>query len=732
MNLDLLRAGNGKFQELMVDIFGGKLLEFWLVDPSSKAPSLIVNVFPIVSTFAFCLIAFFLTLQTLKKVIQGSSEGNVKIEGLTPYTLLLIFSAIMLNPNQQDNDLPLCQKFIVHAGMFSINAADAIWQQFAQEKMAVPKIAPPDIMATTVSKKTLRNMVCAIAVGESRQRSSSQEKPFHLVLVNETGEKKGYDLSAAFSLDGVTEIEWGNEVCGKTLINDQQLEIDSVSSKNPSWNQHLEKVKKEIEKEKGKAYKTLIDALRPIAEQIHEIGGLALSQMVPEAGGADAENEKHLKAMVEKFNGAISRFEKDIHSIPEKIEKFDKRSNQDVVKQVMQGGWASAGLWFNQLADYELAAKLDVATLKVSSKSPQFCGLNQGKYRSKGCVDKDFATNYIDGVKTLFDNTSIQHETNSSAHSKLESDIVSECTQGKCNIEKAKKSLSREIAELFLSNASDFGKPGKKTDNILNQEEKNPVQVLTSLGKGYVLLAEYFYSLRFVLLEISEASTEWMNSWTGKFSSGMTLGGASLLFGGLKALVGELMKLLHFCSKALAANGFLLGYVLPMWPAMIWFSVVLSYIAVLLEAMMVLPFAIVFTLAPEGSGMKGLGLQRVYSIIFNIACRPALYMLSFVACSVLMQVGFKFFNYCFFFVFDGMDTGNPMYVLAIISLYTMFALTFVVTVFGWMVKLPENGIQALTGGITPTLSAKDSVVATQVRGQGVTKNINDFQDSAKV
>jgi conjugal transfer/type IV secretion protein DotA/TraY len=198
---------------------------------------------------------------------------------------------------------------------------------------------------------------------------------------------------------------------------------------------------------------------------------------------------------------------------------------------------------------------------------------------------------------------------------------------------------SSEFAQedVGLNATSDDSKIASLLDKIANNAELNPANVINIIGAnpdGNPIATAN---------QMGSQLISW--SW-------WLLGGA--LVGGIfSSGIGFLGLLLWGYGVFF---GFLLAYVVPMIPFIIYYLGFVSWVAFLIECILAAPLWAILHINPEGEGLTGAS-KLGYKLIITMTLRPALQVCALIACNLLFIAVAKIFNIAFGFVTSSLANG---------------------------------------------------------------------------
>ena len=84
------------------------------------------------------------------------------------------------------------------------------------------------------------------------------------------------------------------------------------------------------------------------------------------------------------------------------------------------------------------------------------------------------------------------------------------------------------------------------------------------------------------------------------------------------------------------------AYMLPMLPFIAWFSAIIGWLVLCLEAIAASPLWLIAHCMPDGDGFAGASARAGYALILSVLLRPLLLVLSFFICMAVMSVSGSF------------------------------------------------------------------------------------------
>ncbi|QGZ55108.1 DotA/TraY family protein [Paraburkholderia acidiphila] len=207
------------------------------------------------------------------------------------------------------------------------------------------------------------------------------------------------------------------------------------------------------------------------------------------------------------------------------------------------------------------------------------------------------------------------------------------------------------------------------------------------LDAGDVMLAAYVANSAF------EGATGSGIGWVAdKALDVVTLGASDSVKGALQQVIKDLSPIIMLLLLSLFFFGVMLSVYLPMLPFMIWFGGILSWFAVVCEAVIAAPLWAFAHLDGEGEGM---GPRTLYGYVFllNLMLRPAFMVIGFLIASIGIVAFGTLLNSLF-----GTALANAQFnsttgivsIIAYIALYVGMCQSLCQALFGMVNHLPNT------------------------------------------
>ncbi|WP_319543708.1 DotA/TraY family protein [uncultured Pseudodesulfovibrio sp.] len=261
----------------------------------------------------------------------------------------------------------------------------------------------------------------------------------------------------------------------------------------------------------------------------------------------------------------------------------------------------------------------------------------------------------------------------------------------------------------------------------------DPIVSMSNFGH-YIVGGVHAIVTTMLTIEVAAASIkEGSKGWLGRVGNFLTGGGLDGFVAGADKWASRATPLLLLVLGPVYLTALSLAYILPFMPFVIWWGAVLSWLVLVIEAMVAAPLWCVGHAMPEGEGFAGRHGGRGYMLLFGVLLRPALMVLGLIFAMVLTGVVGKFIGRAFEVYINGamMDpTGyeNSMGLAGAIVFIIMigsFTLYVVHKLYNLINHLPDNVMRWVgfsTVGTTMLGGAEDAVQGGSTKVFGVYNN----------
>jgi conjugal transfer/type IV secretion protein DotA/TraY len=182
--------------------------------------------------------------------------------------------------------------------------------------------------------------------------------------------------------------------------------------------------------------------------------------------------------------------------------------------------------------------------------------------------------------------------------------------------------------------------------------------------------------------------------------------------------------------------GVVLAYIVPMLPFTRFFFAIMTWLASLIEAMVLVPFMSLGFLTPKGEGLAGPNTKTAFFLIFQVFLRPILCVIGLVVSMILFYVVAKFLNASFYEATSGIGVyeGSAMKFmqkLVYSVMYVALIYTAANTSFKMIEHLPKHALRWM-GGSAQEESYDDhgsfGQLAGAVGGQQLISNLSSLPE----
>jgi len=458
-------------------------------------------------------------------------------------------------------------------------------------------------------------------------------------------------------------------------------------------------------------------------------GMAALAYLDAGAGSASSKEQQEIQKNIQTISETYKKLILDLSvNMDKSIESSIASGSQYMsnYKQLFgQGGWASAGMWFFQLSKFSGMAsavvdktfsEMTVANFDVNPascngvKAPEernlwnrivsfFNNDTEEKTTAALCTDdgfKAYATiNAIHSkaIGTIRDTMPNEEDMDAFANNE-DTGLFSFSNAG----------FSTSIAWGLLEAASSAGSYGTNVggdeadgEDTLDDETTNvtgsmsPFRVLTGIGhflNGITAAAGLGY-IAVQLFELSGGNV----AKTASNLMGLGEKGSEVLEKG-GVMIGMLTAII---VSLLVGQGFILAYVIPFTPIIIWTMLVIGWLVMLIEAVIAAPLAVILMSTPEGEGISGSRMERALSLTSAVIMRPALSIIGLIAATTMSFLGFAIWNMFFWRVAE-ITTGIGLFeIVAIMTMYVTGAMGIIKYTFSLIHVLPNNILEWMHG-----------------------------------
>jgi conjugal transfer/type IV secretion protein DotA/TraY len=171
---------------------------------------------------------------------------------------------------------------------------------------------------------------------------------------------------------------------------------------------------------------------------------------------------------------------------------------------------------------------------------------------------------------------------------------------------------------------------------ISRLETGDPIMVLASLGRFLVSTAEAVIGLKVASTALAAAAGSSSASFLGQVVSVFSGTLSSFMAGAAMGAVQAIGPYMVMLSLLLISYGFLLAYLLPAIPFLIFLYGVLAWAVMVVEALAAAPLWAAAHALPDGDGLAGRGGGPGYMLLLGVLVRPPLMVFGFLMAMGLM------------------------------------------------------------------------------------------------
>lgn len=377
-----------------------------------------------------------------------------------------------------------------------------------------------------------------------------------------------------------------------------------------------------------------------------------------------------LNEIVKKRNEIVTNYRKELASQFKSIKGSTNIDKEQLLKWTGQG-WVTAGAWFNTIARAQGA-------IYSGAESP----IPQTTQPLEEMGDVAWYNKLIN----IFTEPEIRPSLSSSGE--VTRDALREFKAKVIDVAYGEKDTQNsQVAQEGLPNTHEMPRSGWPTAAFF--WGVNKLGVLAGLwpaGDGLTFQFGASSNPMAELIYFGYASTHTGLSilgWSGvTMATAKLVGGAVKAFGGktlgLDQLVGAAASFGFFIGLLFLGMGLTLAFMLPLIPFIKFFFNVLTWVIIVLEAVVGIPLWALAHLTPYGDGFAGNQAQRGYQFLFSLLLRPVLLVLGLIAGFLFFFVAINFLNVTFSVAAAG--SGSMGGALAVVG-KIMFSILYVVLAY---------------------------------------------------
>lgn len=715
---DILRIDPDPSQDYMLgwlqSLFGDFILIPWGGSelPTGVESTLLVQAIGFINVIALFLGIVIVVYVGITGVLRTASDGEVLGKNWSsvflPIRTAIAFFSITPVISVGGGVLSMIQVLIISLILIGSNAATFLWD-FVAERITdgSPLIASHSgSVGMQPGKDLLASLVCAQSIYLYEQNTGRQNQPVARLehdpqvvgFGGTAGVIQGPVDEANFSIPPyVSELHFGSEgQCGSVRFPNQ------IQGTDKTYHQIA------IDEASLAAKSTVTAALNELSSIAAMIvggvseGGLGGGANIEAILRSDSDEDKQDLEQVARAYGQIS--ESLGSSLYTNIQQASI-GNPEVTSlwkdDVTQGGWGAAGLWFFEISRFQTISEslLSQVTSSISTpQPPEFCGKFQRWYAFwKDCAD------YAEIVS--LDMTAGVDAIHSIAVAERANEGLSASQQLEATLDEMD---ARKIDQSIFGNLSANGAQKvldvlSSPDNYLRRMDTN-IPGMAGVNENQNGLTSPFATVVGIGSTLNSTA---VTAWTAGLVAAIASGGfentnVPILSTGTGAIGGGLRWIgttLAAFAMVIVPMGFVLAFLIPFMPIIVWTRLLASYILTVIEAVVAFPLAVIMMATPEGEGISGTRLERAIQLLAAVILKPTLLIIGLVAALAISFISFAILNF-FFWRASGVLTGaGPLEFIAIMVIYTGAAFQVAKASIMIMHKLGDQILDWMAGGV---------------------------------
>lgn len=409
-----------------------------------------------------------------------------------------------------------------------------------------------------------------------------------------------------------------------------------------------------------------------------------------------------LKAARDK---AISNYTETLNQVLKK--SFSKNMDPDAIAQWGNHGWITAGAWFNMIARAQSMVFTGAEAALPTSFPPTAVNKFDATSFNENTLPSDIQAARLDNVVsgTL---QKIRSEVLSLPYNEEDARKAGVFAGAAATLDPMNKDEGRTLATMplrFFLFIVDMVAQGAG----LWGDDSKPLMQFGNSANPLAELASFGYRNTLTGLSI----VGWAAAGSvlgGVVETVADLPGVSKIAGKALGAAGKIMAALAglamFVGGIFVAAGLTLGFVLPLIPFMKFFYNVLTWLLIVLEAVVAAPLFALSHLSPYGEGMPGQAAKG-YMLLFSLFLRPTMLVVGLIAGFLFFFLAINLLNATFSVAVMGTGLmGGTLLVLAKIVFVVLYCITAYVCAnkcFQTISFFPDRVMEWFGG---PTLSGR--------------------------
>lgn len=556
------------------------------------------------------------------------------------------------------------------------------------------------------------------------------------------------DFSTLFKNPNMAKIEFADGKCGtvtKTSVEEMQEDLNHTSSafeffsSEPSQKDiFAAQASENFIKLLGDLYNEILPVVGAmswnysLAEEFpFKSSGLVpyhglIEKLLKDPTDADSGTEKAVLLSYEATGLIINNIFQETSRgyVEQVVQSLNNSQSQKVKEDFMKGGWVVAGSFYHELTSaQDLIPRVMQDVIQNSIVEATFPFTKTDCYDSPIDRIKPWKWSDADACTSAYDEHSEVQRVLSTVFDDLlklsrGGDPVSRfntqidlCKKdiASCKIE---TNISEQFGSYYAKQMLNALMTDYSTDNPLDDIGSgmtNPFRALAAMGHKANTGAGAMW-LATGALYVGGESIEGISGGLADGGTGLT----GVPFKAAAALTKWILTQLVLMLSILFSSGFILSFVLPFMPLLIWILAVCGYFLTAIEAVVAAPLAVVMMVVPEGDGISGSRMERAMQMVIAIVLKPTLLIIGLIASIGFGYIAFEILNTIFWQAaastldihnmrsgaFDGAQVFTGLYgFFAVISIYTGLAYQVCQYTTHVIHKIPEQILEWISGGI---------------------------------
>ncbi|MEO0393918.1 MAG: DotA/TraY family protein, partial [Pseudomonadota bacterium] len=232
-----------------------------------------------------------------------------------------------------------------------------------------------------------------------------------------------------------------------------------------------------------------------------------------------------------------------------------------------------------------------------------------------------------------------------------------------------------------------------------NADAANPIASIISLGRA---LWSTGLAIMFALDdgEVSWGDNVALATLTSDDFSQSAI--VSQMASGIAKISSGSRRLLAQVGQLMLIPGFLMGYLFPFLPWLLWIGGLVGWFILVMEAIIAAPLWALAHMRMDGEGIMGPAGQQGYMLALSLMLRPALMLIGLIAGMMLIYIMVPFIGVSISTTFElGRNSGNAVDVMSQIMMIALMAfvmITISYKAFGLIHQVPDRVLRWIGAG----------------------------------